>query len=365
MPALTRALREADDGIAQAYVRCADQFGEKNAKWLVDGLIRFAFLIEPVKENINTTKFTARWIAQPSADIGFAVFSTEDPRFASYLACREMFDALVEQALESDEDSLLVAWQMRDVHPVPYELPIDYKHDTANRLHAADNVEFIWNIDEVRRATDLRLAFVLGATEVLALRTDAPTQSLLKRTFDSKVAIKAHLTDRAQTGANKTNREKRWEVLPSGPQYAYRRECISVEYKLLRQICGFEGFPALAQQSVVNAGLLAAHEIPARCPITLDPILFEEFTAAIRHPVQGRSGYHVGHITPLKVEERGPTERLHTGENISWISEVGNRIQSNLSVEEAIALIRHIAENWARDDAQVQAIALKEAATRD
>ena len=66
----------------------------------------------------------------------------------------------------------------------------------------------------------------------------------LTRAFDlagKKTEVKTYLTDRAQTGDYQTNREKRWESHPDGVQFAFRRDCLKIEHKLLSQICHFDG----------------------------------------------------------------------------------------------------------------------------
>jgi len=40
----------------------------------------------------------------------------------------------------------------------------------------------------------------------------------------------------------------------------------------------------------------------------------------------------------------------HTGNNVSWISQDGNRIQGHLSLEETRALLSRIGENYAAKD---------------
>ena len=61
-----------------------------------------------------------------------------------------------------------------------------------------------------------------------------------------------------------------------------------------------------------------------KCPITGDNIQYSEFANDALHPTHGRSAFQVGHLNPLKSSD---TDGFygHTADNISWISENGNR----------------------------------------
>jgi hypothetical protein len=53
-------------------------FDESVASCLSGGLIRFAFLIEPVNEDVTSTKYAARWSSR---------LSVQDPRRADFNTC--------------------------------------------------------------------------------------------------------------------------------------------------------------------------------------------------------------------------------------------------------------------------------------
>lgn len=149
------------------------------------------------------------------------------------------------------------------------------------------------------------------------------------------------MTDRALTGDYKTNREKRWEAHPNSVQYALRRDCMRIETKLLLQIAMFEGCDQGLVASMQEAELLPDSFSFVKCPITGDNIQYSEFANDALHPTHGRSAFQVGHLNPLKSSD---TDGFygHTADNISWISENGNRIQGSLSLDEVNELLRRI-----------------------
>src|SRR5215472_3669029 len=64
----------------------------KPEQWLLNALIRFAFLIELVKApKIETTKFEVRWASRLGQD---------DPRFSTFDECVNIFQTLFEQLKE-------------------------------------------------------------------------------------------------------------------------------------------------------------------------------------------------------------------------------------------------------------------------
>lgn len=58
------------------------------------------------------------------------------------------------------------------------------------------------------------------------------------------------------------------------------------------------------------------------------------------NPRHGRSSFAIGHTTPLG-SETGPHGR-HVADNVDWVSELGNRIQGNLSLAATVAEIHRM-----------------------
>lgn len=301
--------------------------------WLVGSIIRHVFLIELVKvPKIETTKVRARWYDQLNGD----------PRHCSYEEClaiaRDLVDELANGWLENAEQ--LQELDLFYEHPVlSYEVPIDYAAVDTERIHRQGNL--IWAADPLTVRT-LRLRSYL---------TDAEAHDhaeFFKRAIEAKIKVKTYLTDRALTGLHKTNREKRWEAHPSSVQFGTRRTCLSIEFALLVQLCGFEGFPEDLRTALQEQGVLPADVATYRCPVTQEPMSYVAFREEILNPQIGRSKFQVGHLNPLKLspEEDVPEGYGHTADNIGWISSDGNRIQGHLSLADTRVLLRKIAQNY-------------------
>lgn len=157
-----------------------------------------------------------------------------------------------------------------------------------------------------------------------------------------KVQRKSHRTDRRQTGDYKTNRELRWEAHPDEPQAATRDQCWEVEANLLCQTFTFEGAPDVPEHLVEGVrdtlNVTDVDEI-FRCPISGQSIIYSDFMEEVTDSDQGRSSYQVGHMTPIALPHG-----YHTVGNISWITELGNGVQADNSLEETAKNIFEMAE---------------------
>lgn len=334
MPALMRAFMASLSGSvwAERYDKLSAALGdERVAHYVFQGILRAAFFIEFVKIRGGATKMTVRW----DPDIG-----RDDPRYATYETCRAIFDKATAELLDAVADStnreLLGALSVNSL--VPYEIPLDYVHrELAAPIHRPENVTWVWD-DLPKRVVKLRA--------YLRDDTTTPYARLFKVAYD-KIHTKTYLTDRVQTGEHKTNREKRWETHPASVHFALRRTCMGVEYKLITQLCRFAGFPRDLQEQLESAGLLPPGENPVRCPITEDPLSFNEFSDEVENPKHGLSSFQVGHLNPLKAVNDDPLSG-HTAENISWISSDGNRIQGPLTLDDTRKLLKRIVRNYAQ-----------------
>ncbi|MBT2584209.1 hypothetical protein [Planococcus sp. ISL-109] len=168
-------------------------------------------------------------------------------------------------------------------------------------------------------------------------------ESLLFSQALDKIKTKTYLTDRSLSGSYKTNREKRWECHPQSVQFALRSECWKIEKALLLQICRFNNAPKALVEKLIENKLLNMDFTKFTCPILGDTIDFNDFKDAIINPDHGKSRYQVGHMNPLKSVSEGTFG--HTAENISWITEDGNRIQGSLSLAEVDELLQRIFRN--------------------
>lgn len=285
------------------------------------GILRASFFIEPVVlPAAKTTRFRTRW--QLDAD---------DPRYASPEQCLDVARRSVTllDPLTTDPTGRTMLDSLAHHPMVPYESPVTYLA-RSTPIHAADNLELI-DADVLRHVTGCRLLLLAAGT---------PNLALLKAAY-SKIRVKTYLTDRAVTGAHKTNREKRWEAHPDSVQFGLRSTCMQIERVLVNQLCHFDGFPVDVRTILGEAALLLPMDSPVKCPVTLLPMSFHEFEQAAADPEHGRSAFQVGHLDPLKLEGNVWTNG-HRPDNISWISEEGNRIQGSLSLEKTQEMLRRI-----------------------
>lgn len=285
------------------------------------GIIRTAFFIESVVPPAATaTRFRTRWRLEGN-----------DPRYSTPDNCLEIARRLITllQPLLKSETGQTILNSLALHSMIPYELPVTY---SAHRLpiHTADNFSLI-DDDLLRHATGCRL---------LLLKSGTPHLMLFKAAY-AKIRVKTYLTDRAVTGTYKTNREKRWEAHPNSVQFALRSTCMQIERVLVNQLIHFDGFPREVRSLLDDGNLLLPLETPTRCPVTLLPMSLARFEEAVTNPQHGRSPFQVGHRDPLKLEGN-VWSNGHRPNNISWISEDGNRIQGSLSLQETREMLQRI-----------------------
>ncbi|MEY3869378.1 MAG: hypothetical protein ACRCT1_23180 [Microcoleaceae cyanobacterium] len=309
---------------------------KKKYKQLAYGILRHTFLIELAKlPKVETTKFCTRWDSQLNGD----------PRECSFEECLEIAQELILK-LTSGWINTPKNWEVLDLffsHGIlPYELPIDYLErptmsETFTKIHRKGNID--WMVDEnVIRTLKLRKYLIDPQT--------SPDAEFFKKVLDDKIKIKTYLTDRVLTGDHKTNREKRWEVHPNSVHFALRRVCIAIEYELVTQLCAFKGFPDNFRHILLEQEILPQEMEITRCPITLEPLIFQDFQEELMNPTHGKSNFQVGHLNPLKLDDSNSLMSGHTPENISWISANGNRIQGSMSLEDVRSLLKQITHNY-------------------
>lgn len=284
--------------------------------------VRNAFLIEFVNAQVTSTKVEVRWSEHLTGDV----------RFASYDTCVAIFEKLLCRIANLSDDDFAIIKEFMNNTVIPYEMPIDYINRYATPIHIAENIDLFLD-NTVRTCTQMR--------QLIRDTRRNPDVEVFKTILDDKVKVKTYLTDRAQTGDYKTNREKRWETHPNSVQYALRRDCMHIETKLLLQIAMFEGCDQRLVTSMQEAGLVPDSFSFVKCPVTGDNIQYSEFANDVLRPTHGKSAFQVGHLNPLKSSDTNGFYG-HTADNICWISENGNRIQGSLSLDEVNTLLRRI-----------------------
>jgi hypothetical protein len=288
--------------------------GTSDSKKVIKHLIRYSFYIEPVKKpKIETTKYAVRWADE----------LIDDPRFASYVTCLAIFDICLTNLLidlnDPEKQRLLKA--IVNNCKVSYEIPIDYIDRTTNPIHTVDNISWCWG----------ELPSKLIKLRTYLTDNTKHTYAVFFKGVYKKIQTKTYLTDRVLTGAHKTNREKRWECHPLSVHFSLRKVAWEIELKLMQQVCHFVSFPQDLKNQLIADQIMVFNEEPSKCPITFEPLSFLAFKNEIENLTHGKSDFQVGHMNPLKADLDGDTG--HSSENISWISEQGNRIQGSNSVE--------------------------------
>ncbi len=298
------------------------------AHHVLKGLIRQAFFLELVNDEVTTTHYTVRWDDRLQ----------EDTRYADDRNCLDVIthttDLLLTHAKHNDSKRLLNDFKS---HPmVPHELPLDYIDTNIKPIHQPKNIYV--------------LPIELAAPTTISRRTLLARENPHKTVFDQlykKIKVKSYLTDRALTGTDQTNREKRWETHPDNIQFATRSNCMTVELELIKQLIHFKNFPDELKNQLIKEGVVDSQERYTTCPITLDSLDFNAIVRETNDPTHGKSEYQVGHLNPLKISSKDVQFLGHIGENVSWISQDGNRIQGHLSLEETQILLRRISKNYA------------------
>jgi len=298
-------------------------------EYLLQAAIRFSFLVELTNLSITSTKMRTRWLpgqiikVQPGsfANVRGTFSPGDDPRASTFADCFEIFLHVLQQlATPAAANHLISATKLASTQnrSIPYEFVFTYQDPDLSPVHTAGNIRLVSLPD---------LDWLIEARPIFG-------QILPQHSLD-KIRVKSFLTDRAQTGADQTNRAKRWEVLSNDFQHASIEECWSVQRKLFESLPGFAHFPAADAAKLARAELLAPAVPSALCPITLERLDFENFQAESEH---GHSDYQVGHLSPLKAGGR------HAGANVAWITDNGNRIQGDYDIDTIRALLRGICE---------------------
>lgn len=298
---------------------------------LLKRIIRFSFIIELTNLGITSTKMKTRWLAgkinygEGNSTIikEFSEFNLDESRSNSFDECFNIFikicNILTLKLSKNDERfNNFIKKLLLDPHGgTANQFIFSYKNFNLQKIHTAENIKLCDNNDDI--------IWLLDARKII--------YNYLDRKLKEKIQVKSYLTDRSLTGKDKTNRAKRWEIIPTDYQFASIEDCWSVERKLLEQLVFFEEFNLQCKNDLLKEKLINDEVIPTLCPITLEHLNFNLINEKSEH---GKSAFQVGHLIPLK---RGG---IHHRTNISWQSGLGNRIQGDLTVNEAHEIIDNI-----------------------
>jgi hypothetical protein len=256
-----------------------------------------------------------------------------DPRSAS----PEVADAFFHKSIEilcktfSDTKSKQVLIGLLGQTLIPAELPLDYKSKDPLPIHDPSNIQVI-DLGLLGTTVKLRALFNAGSSEV---------SNVMKKVYD-KVQVKSYLTDRVLTGTHKTNREYRWEVPPKSVHFAFKRDCMEIESSLILAVINMEGFPLNLRKSFTASAEIILPKEQTSCPITLEELLYGKLSEELLNPIAGKSSFQVGHLDPLK------NVGTHIASNIAWVSDEGNRIQGDNTLDQTRSLLKRIFEAYKR-----------------
>lgn len=294
---------------------------------LIQRVIRFSFLIELTNLSISSTKMKTRWFPGQvhkglvNSTIKESFEPGKDPRSVSFDECLKIFEKVVDILINEIQDVEFFGFLKKllsDKYGVPYQFVFSYADVNKDPIHTSDNIKLVTN-DEI--------TWLISARPII--------NACLEKSLSDKIRVKSYLSDRSLTGKDKTNRAKRWEILPDDYQFSTLENCWSVERKLLESLVHFENFPTNAFDQLVSKSLVLNQKNLATCPVTLESFCFNAINTKSSH---GKAEYQVGHLLPLK--KKG----IHEGSNISWQSYIGNRIQGDLSLVEVNDILDKIFE---------------------
>ncbi|MGB7291274.1 MAG: hypothetical protein WBD99_03795 [Thermodesulfobacteriota bacterium] len=203
-----------------------------------------------------------------------------------------------------------------------FDISTDYINDLSDGgLHRHDNVGWIkpFHINHKLRKI-LKDEFVKAGGN----------SKSAKKALD-KIQVKAYCTDKFTMPPHFSNRDIRWATWPDSNQYASHYECCMIELELMCQVFEFAGAPRLESEirtEIQEKRRQTINENARRCYITGKEMNFTIYLQGAISPKGGKSAYHVSHVNPLT---RGGK---HNHINVEWITEDGNRIQGNDTLEE-------------------------------
>lgn len=117
----------------------------RQLKTFCRSIVRNAFLIEPVNDQVTSTKVEVRWSDRLTGDV----------RFATYDTCYAIFEKILEKIANLIDTDFSIIKEFLENTVVAYEMPIDYIDRYATPIHTVENVDLFLN-ETVRTCTELR-----------------------------------------------------------------------------------------------------------------------------------------------------------------------------------------------------------------
>lgn len=146
------------------------------------------------------------------------------------------------------------------------------------------------------------------------------------------IETRALRTGRKTTGEHATNRDSRWKLPPTHPQYGTEADCKAIFVKLCAQIFCFDKAPALPEPLKGHLEeFYVGHPIMPgthRDSLLLERFDFDVFLDEGMNPKHGYSLFHMGHEDPT-------LKPKHQPENVTWRTFRSNLIQGDMTLREA------------------------------
>jgi len=293
-------------------------------KRLKERVERFSKKLAPLNKSTGNTQTINRW-----------ELDTDNPHYATEEECNLIYELLMQ-----DARAILEAKPPRKLLN-PFNLNYTLKKElfikalSATSRLGSSELPIYYEILQVEGGKHLHtnVFWLIPDENLYNLRDLVAEKKLLVKT-----QLKSYLTDRRQTGKYQTNREIRWETHPESPQFSSKLDATEVEMKLLAQILTFQNYPNTIDSALLSK-ILGEYDSSAifKCPISGFSIDYKDFYKDCISPTHGRSVFQVGHLIPLA------NGGVHSKENTSWITEIGNRVQGEDSIDIVIKNIFYMA----------------------
>jgi hypothetical protein len=178
-----------------------------------------------------------------------------------------------------------------------------------------------------------------------ALRTAGVPVKLI-----SSIERKALKTGRKVTGEHATNRQNRWDVFPTHPQYASERDSRIIFIILCAMMFEFENAPPVPEGMRHLFEAYTQKEIVAgtyKDSLLLEGLDYIRLRDDSLTPVHGYGVYHLGHEDPTRIPK-------HTPDNVRWRSLRSNLIQGDMTLRQSrIYLIKLIGRYFELGELQI------------
>jgi hypothetical protein len=144
------------------------------------------------------------------------------------------------------------------------------------------------------------------------------------------IQTKAYRTGRKTTGEFATNRETRWSIATTHPQYGTEHDCKVIFVKLCAQIFCFDNAPELPTELRAILEQYLDHSIAPntyRDKLLLERFDFNDLVEEGLNPTHGHSSFHIGHEDPTLIPK-------HQANNIGWRTLRSNMIQGEMTLRQ-------------------------------